>query len=73
MPSTRTDPVDLHIHDFINHVDPDPTRPGKGLSMQLHVPLTYPTKTYNQVTSNKTTFPLRLDYLVNETGLTFTN
>ncbi|CAG8028745.1 unnamed protein product [Penicillium nalgiovense] len=33
MPSNLTFPAIIHIRDFIEHVEPDPTRPGKGLSM----------------------------------------
>jgi hypothetical protein len=44
MPLNTFFPAILHIRDFIEYVEPDPTRPGKGLSMQLHVSLNIPTK-----------------------------
>jgi hypothetical protein len=44
MPSNKSFPAILHIRDFIEHVEPDPTRPGKGLSMQLRVSLNIPDK-----------------------------
>jgi hypothetical protein len=44
MPSNISFPAILHIRDFIDHVEPDPTRPGKGLSMQLRVSLNIPEK-----------------------------
>ncbi|KAJ5111788.1 hypothetical protein NUU61_001418 [Penicillium alfredii] len=44
MPSNTTYPAILHIRDFIDHVEPDPTRPGKGLSMQLRISLNIPWK-----------------------------
>ena len=44
MPPTGTFPAIIHIRDFINHVEPDPTRPGKGLALQLHVSLNLPDK-----------------------------
>jgi hypothetical protein len=39
MPSNTTNPAVLHIRDFINHAEPDPTRPGNNLAMQLEVSL----------------------------------
>jgi hypothetical protein len=44
MPSNKSSLAILHIRDFIEHVEPDPTRPGKGLSMQLRVSLNIPDK-----------------------------
>lgn len=44
MPSNSTFPAIIHIRDFVEHVEPDPTRPGKGLSMQLRVSLNLPWK-----------------------------
>ncbi|KAJ5612016.1 hypothetical protein N7510_005210 [Penicillium lagena] len=44
MPSNKSFPAILHIRDFIEHVEPDPTRPAKGLSMQLRVSLNIPDK-----------------------------
>jgi hypothetical protein len=44
MPSQTSFPAILHIRDFIDHVEQDPTRPGKGLSMQLRVSLNIPDK-----------------------------
>lgn len=44
MPSNITNPVVLHIRDFINHAEPDPTRPGNSLAIQLHVSLNVPYK-----------------------------
>jgi hypothetical protein len=44
MPSNTTWPAIIHIRDFIDHVEPDPTRPGKGLSMQLRISLNIPCK-----------------------------
>lgn len=44
MPSKNSFPAILHIRDFIVHVEPDPTRPGKGLSMQLRISLNIPDK-----------------------------
>lgn len=42
MPSSNTFPAILHVRDFVEHVEPDPTRPGKALSMQLRVALNIP-------------------------------
>ncbi|CAI7627757.1 unnamed protein product [Penicillium pancosmium] len=42
MRSNTTHPAIIHIRDFVEHVEPDPTRPGKGLSMQLRVLLNIP-------------------------------
>ena len=44
MPSNQSSLAILHIRDFIEHVEPDPTRPGKGLFMQLRVSLNIPDK-----------------------------
>lgn len=44
MPLSKTCPAILHIRDFIDHVEPDPTRPGKGLALQMHVSLNIPDK-----------------------------
>src|ERR1700744_5598871 len=44
MTSNSTCPAIIHIRDFVEHVEPDPTRPGKGLSMQLRVSLNIPLK-----------------------------
>ena len=44
MPSNTSFPAILHIRDFIENVEPDPTRPGKGLSKQLRVSLNIPDK-----------------------------
>jgi hypothetical protein len=44
MPSNTPFPAILHIRDFIDNVEQDPTRPGKGLSMQLRVSLNIPDK-----------------------------
>lgn len=44
MPSNSTFPAIIHIRDFVEHVEPDPTRPGKGLSLQLRVSLNLPWK-----------------------------
>lgn len=44
MPSNTTCPAIIHIRDFIDHVEPDPTRPGKGLSIQLRLSLNIPWK-----------------------------
>ncbi|KAJ6168290.1 hypothetical protein N7497_001133 [Penicillium chrysogenum] len=44
MPSNSTFPAIIHIRDFVEHVEPDPTRPGKGLSMQLRISLNIPWK-----------------------------
>jgi hypothetical protein len=42
MASTKTSPTILHMRDFVEHVGPDPTRPGKSLAMQLQSPLNIP-------------------------------
>jgi hypothetical protein len=39
MPSNKPFPAVLHVLDFVDHVEPDPTRPGKALSMHLRVSL----------------------------------
>ena len=39
MPLNKSFPAILHMRDFIEYVEPDPTRPGKGLSIQLRVSL----------------------------------
>lgn len=39
MPLNKSNPAVLHIQDFIEHVEPDPTRPGTNLALQLHVSL----------------------------------
>jgi hypothetical protein len=44
MTSNSTCPAIIHIRDFVEHVEPDPTRPGKGLSMQLRISLNIPLK-----------------------------
>lgn len=44
MPPNQSFPSILHVRDFIEYVEPDPTRPGKGLSMQLRVSLNIPFK-----------------------------
>lgn len=44
IPSNTTCPAILHIRDFIDRVEPDPTRPGKGLSIQLRISLNIPQK-----------------------------
>lgn len=44
MPSNPTCPAIIHVRDFVEHVEPDPTRPGKGLSMQLRMSLSIPFK-----------------------------
>lgn len=44
MPSNKTCPVILHIRDFVDEVEQDPTRPGKGLSLQLRLSLNIPEK-----------------------------
>jgi hypothetical protein len=44
MPSNKSFPAILHVRDFVEHIKPDPTRPGKGLSMQLRVSLNIPFK-----------------------------
>jgi hypothetical protein len=43
-PSNKSSPAILHIRDFIDYVEPDPTHPGKALSMQLRVLLNIPGK-----------------------------
>jgi hypothetical protein len=44
MPSNSICPAVIHIRDFVEHVEPDPTRPGKGHSMQLRISLNIPLK-----------------------------
>lgn len=44
MASSKSFPAILHVRDFVEHVEPDPTRPGKALSMQLRVALNIPFK-----------------------------
>lgn len=44
IPSNKSFPAILHIRDFTEHVEPDLTRPGEGLSMQLRVSLNIPEK-----------------------------
>jgi hypothetical protein len=44
MPSNKSFPAILHIRHFIENVEPDPTRPGKGISIQLRVSLNIPSK-----------------------------
>jgi hypothetical protein len=44
MPSNSTYPAVIHIRDFVEHIEPDPTRPGKGQSMQLRISLNIPLK-----------------------------
>jgi hypothetical protein len=44
MPSNTTYPAVLHIRDFIDHAEPDPTRPGNNLAIQLQVSLNVPYK-----------------------------
>jgi hypothetical protein len=44
MSSNRSSPAILHVRDFVEHIEPDPTRPGKALSMQLCVSLNIPFK-----------------------------
>jgi hypothetical protein len=42
MALNKNSPAILHIRDFIEHVEPDPTRPGKALAMQLQSSLNIP-------------------------------
>jgi hypothetical protein len=44
MTANSTCPAIIHIRDFVKHVEPDPTRPGEGLSMQLRISLNIPLK-----------------------------
>lgn len=44
MASNSTCPTIIHIRDFVEHVEPDPTRPGKWFSMQLRISLNIPSK-----------------------------
>ncbi|GFF87297.1 hypothetical protein IFM53868_05101 [Aspergillus udagawae] len=44
MPPSRTCPAVLHIRDFIDQVEPDPTRPDKALALQLRISLNIPQK-----------------------------
>jgi hypothetical protein len=44
MISNRPPPAILQIRDFIEHVELDPTRPDKGLVMQLRISLNIPDK-----------------------------
>jgi hypothetical protein len=44
MPSQNSFPAILHMRDFIDHMEQDPTRPGKSLSLQLRVSLNIPAK-----------------------------
>jgi hypothetical protein len=44
MPLTKTFPAILHIRDFIEQVEQDPARPGKGLALQLRISLNIPDK-----------------------------
>jgi hypothetical protein len=44
MPLNRSFPAVLHIRDFIEQVEQDPTRPGKGLALQLRTSLNIPEK-----------------------------
>ncbi|GFG21446.1 hypothetical protein IFM5058_11047 [Aspergillus udagawae] len=44
MPPNRTCPATIHIRDFIDCVEPDPTRPSKNLALQLRLSLNIPDK-----------------------------
>lgn len=44
MPLNKSFPAILHVRDFIEQVEPDPTRPGKGLALQLRISLNIPAK-----------------------------
>ncbi|KAF9884019.1 hypothetical protein FE257_002407 [Aspergillus nanangensis] len=44
MPPNRTCPATIHIRDFIDSIEPDPTRPGKNLALQLRLSLNIPAK-----------------------------
>jgi hypothetical protein len=44
MPLSRTCLAILHIRDFIDQVEPDPTRPDKALALQLRISLNIPQK-----------------------------
>ncbi|CAG8102758.1 unnamed protein product [Penicillium nalgiovense] len=39
MPANKSFSDFLHVRDFIENVEPDPTRPGKGLSIQMRISL----------------------------------
>jgi hypothetical protein len=39
-----TYPAIIHVRNFVEHIEPDPARPGKGLSLQLRVSLNIPRK-----------------------------
>jgi hypothetical protein len=42
MASNKTSPTILHIRDFVDHIGPDLTWPGKALAIQLQSPLNIP-------------------------------
>jgi hypothetical protein len=56
MPSKKSFSAILHIRDFIKHVEPDSTRPGKGLLMQLRVSPIIPDNISNKTMLNMMTF-----------------
>jgi hypothetical protein len=70
MTSNRPSPTILQIRDFINHVGQDPTHPGKGLVMQLHISLNIPDKA---VYSDDVKLPLWSASLTRGTDLAYTH
>jgi hypothetical protein len=71
MTSNSTCPAIIHIRDFVEHVEPDPTRPGKGLSMQLRISLNIPLKDIqsDNVEQNEIPTLLRFFNEGNQSGL----
>jgi hypothetical protein len=73
MPSNKSFPAILHIRDFIEHVEPDPTRPGKGLSMQLRVSLNISDKDVQSDDVEQDDIPTLIRIFNEATDLSYTN
>jgi hypothetical protein len=71
MPSNSTYPAVIHIRDFVEHIEPDPTRPGKGQSMQLRISLNIPLKDIQSEDVEHDEIPTLIRFLMRVTSLTF--
>lgn len=73
MPSNKYFPAILQVLDFIGNVEPDPTRPGKGLSIQLRVSLNIPSQDIHSDDVEQNEIPAPSGSLMRATGLIFIN
>jgi hypothetical protein len=73
MPSDKSFQAILHIRDFTEHVEPDPARPGKGLSVQLRVSFNILDKHVQSDDVEQDDIPTVFRLFNERTGLTCTN